>query len=358
MTEKQKYLLKLFREVDEICREHNLRYVLAGGSLIGALRHEGFVPWDDDVDLYMPRSDWEKFIEICKTELPPDREIQCSEVDRNYTNSFPRYASTNTCAIHKSQIIGKDCGGEIIDILTLDPVPADDKEYEKYRTHMMIYSDLINISVGYSDRWEIPASMYLKYLLSYIFLGKKRTLAKLEKIMFSYKEEECDRYAMRWGGCPFLFDKDMMFPVKYMDFEGEKVMIPHRTSDYLIWHYGDEWSYIPPHGERESHESVDVPGASYQEVRDEYMPRIDKKRIRRQMLFRKFYCLLMAKGDHKQDDRRRRIKAGVVARDVSARLMRSEKTAETLLKERRYDVLGEIFVGVLPCTAQHGVYRA
>ena len=49
MTEKQKYLLKLFREVDEICREHNLRYVLAGGSLIGALRHEGFVPWDDDV---------------------------------------------------------------------------------------------------------------------------------------------------------------------------------------------------------------------------------------------------------------------------------------------------------------------
>ena len=84
----------------------------------------------------------------------------------------------------------------------LDPVPADDKEYEKYRTHMMIYSDLINISVGYSDRWEIPASMYLKYLLSYIFLGKKRTLEKLEKIMFSYNEEECDRYAMRWGGCP------------------------------------------------------------------------------------------------------------------------------------------------------------
>lgn len=74
MTEKQEYLLKLFREVDEICREHNLRYVLAGGSLIGALRHEGFVPWDDDVDLYMPRSDWEKFVEICKTELPEQRD--------------------------------------------------------------------------------------------------------------------------------------------------------------------------------------------------------------------------------------------------------------------------------------------
>ena len=64
MTEKQKYLLKLFKEVDEICKENNLRYVMSGGSLIGAVRHEGFVPWDDDVDLYMPRSDWEKFVKI------------------------------------------------------------------------------------------------------------------------------------------------------------------------------------------------------------------------------------------------------------------------------------------------------
>lgn len=343
MTEKQKLLLQLFREVDAICKKHDLRYVMAGGTLIGVLRNEGFIPWDDDVDIYMPKSDWDKFVEICQNEMPPNRAVYCAEVDRNYTNGFPRYGSTDTCAIHKHQIIGDDKAGEIIDVLTLDPIPDDDREYEKYRDHMMIYTELLNISMVVGVRWEISPWRYLYWLFRYTFCGKDRTLKKLEKIMFSYKEEECSRYAMRWGGCPFLFDKDMMFPVKYMDFEGEKVMIPHRTSDYLIWHYGDEWSYIPPHGERESHESVDVPGASYQEVRDEYMPRIDKKRIRRQMLFRKFYCLLMAKGDHKQDDRRRRIKAGVVARDVSARLMRSEKTAETLLKERRYDVLGEIF---------------
>ena len=343
MTEKQKLLLQLFREVDAICKKHDLRYVMAGGTLIGVLRNEGFIPWDDDVDIYMPKSDWDKFVEICQNEMPPNRAVYCAEVDRNYTNGFPRYGSTDTCAIHKHQIIGDDKAGEIIDVLTLDPIPDDDREYEKYRDHMMIYTELLNISMVVGVRWEISPWRYLYWLFRYTFCGKDRTLKKLEKIMFSYKEEECSRYAMRWGGCPFLFDKDMMFPVKYMDFEGEKVMIPHRTSDYLIWHYGDEWSYIPPHGERESHESVDVPGASYQEVRDEYTPRIDKKRIRRQMLFRKFYCLLMAKGDHKQDDRRRRIKAGVVARDVSARLMRSEKTAETLLKERRYDVLGEIF---------------
>lgn len=343
MTEKQKYLLKLFREVDEICREHNLRYVLAGGSLIGALRHEGFVPWDDDVDLYMPRPDWEKFIEICKTELPPDREIQCSEVDRNYTNSFPRYASTNTCAIHKSQIIGKDCGGEIIDILTLDPVPADDKEYEKYRTHMMIYSDLINISVGYSDRWEIPASMYLKYLLSYIFLGKKRTLAKLEKIMFSYKEEECDRYAMRWGGCPFLFDKDMMFPVKEGNFEGQKAMIPNKCSDYLIWHYGDEWAYMPPHDKREGHVAVCVDDLPYQELREEYMPKINKGRLRWDCIFRKFYNMRIAKKSHKVRQEGLAMKARAVALDLQGAIDESGLKISELVENRSFRKLSVLF---------------
>ena len=343
MTEKQEYLLKLFREVDEICREHNLRYVLAGGSLIGALRHEGFVPWDDDVDLYMPRSDWEKFVEICKTELPPNREIQCSEVDRNYTNSFPRYASTNTCAIHKSQIIGKDCGGEIIDILTLDPIPADDREYEKYRTHMMIYSDLINISVGYSDRWEIPASMYLKYLLSYIFLGKKRTLEKLEKIMFSYKEEECDRYAMRWGGCPFLFDKDMMFPVKEGIFEGQKAMIPNKCSDYLIWHYGDEWSYMPPHHSREGHVAVCVDGLPYQELREEYMPKLRKGKLRRDSVFRKFYNMWIAKKSHKVRQEGLALKARTVALDLQGAINESGIKMREFIENRSFHKLSALF---------------
>jgi len=343
MTEKQKYLLKLFQEVDEICKEHNLRYVMAGGSLVGAVRHEGFVPWDDDVDLYMPRSDWEKFVEICRTELPPERKIQCSDVDRTYTNSFPRYASADTCAVHKSQIIGKDCAGEIIDVLTLDPIPADDKEYEKYRTHMMIYSDLINISVGYSDRWEIPASLYLNYLLSYVFLGKNRTLKKLEKIMFSYKEEECDRYAMRWGGCPFLFDKDMLFPVKYGKFEGEKVMIPNHCSDYLIWHYGDEWSYMPPHDSREGHVAVNVDGVSFEEFREDYMPKMKKGRLRFNAARRKFYNMCIAKKRHKLRQEGLMMKAKVVALDLQRSIVKSGINLEEAMEKREYGSLSNLF---------------
>lgn len=88
MTEKQEHLLQLFRELDEICKKNNLRYVMAGGTAIGVVRNEGFIPWDDDVDIYMPRDDWNKLVEISGSVLPEHRALQCVDVDRSYTILF------------------------------------------------------------------------------------------------------------------------------------------------------------------------------------------------------------------------------------------------------------------------------
>ena len=343
MTEKQEHLLQLLREIDEICKKHHLRYVMAGGSLIGVVRNEGFIPWDDDVDIYMPRDDWDKFVEIARTELPPDRAIQSVDVDRDFTNTFPRYADTASCAIHKHQLIGNDKAGEIVDVLTLDPIPPDDSEYEKYRTHMMIYSELVNVGFIYGSRWEIPVTMYLKYLLYYKIFGRDKTLRKLEKIMFSYKEEDCSRYAMRWGGCPFLFDKDMMFHGKYMEFEGLQVMVPNRVSDYLIWHYGDEWSYIPPHDERSSHEAITWKGGTYDELRREYMERVDAGKIRRHSVIRKVYHLITAKGRHRLSNKRNLLKARCVEMDLEARIRENPESLSDMVKRREFAALDEIF---------------
>lgn len=346
MTEKQEHLLILMREIDEICKKHHLRYVMAGGSLIGVVRNEGFIPWDDDVDIYMPRDDWNKFVELSRTEFPPDRTVHCVDVDREYTNTFPRYADTASCAVHRHQLIGNDKAGEIIDVLTLDPIPPDDREYEKYRTHMLIYSELVNVSSVYSHRFEVPVSLYLKYLLSYYILGRDRTLKKLEKIMFSYKEEDCTRYAMRWGGCPFLFDKDMLFPVKYRNFEGISVMIPQRTSDYLIWHYGDEWSYIPPHDERTSHNAISVEGITYQELRDDYMKKVDAGRIRRESVFRKIYQIAAAKKRYRLLQKKYLCKAKSVEMDLEAGIRdirENGRTLPELVEKREFSVLNQLF---------------
>ena len=208
---------------------------------------------------------------------------------------------------------------------------------------MMIYSELVNIAVVFGARWEIPVSKYLRYLFSYTFLGKDRTLKKLEKIMFSYKEEDCPRYAMRWGGCPFLFDKDMMFPVKYMNFEGIKVMVPHRMSDYLIWHYGDEWSYIPPHGERESHDAITVEGISYQELREDYLPGIKKGKLRRDSVWRKIYYLATAKRTHRLSHKRDLLRAKSTVMDLYARIRECGHGVKELVQERDFKTLNHIF---------------
>ncbi len=343
MTAKQKHLLQLLREIDAICKKHGLRYVMAGGSLIGVVRHEGFVPWDDDVDLYMPRDDWNAFVSLSRSEFPPHRAIQCVDVTRNFTNTFPRYADTSSCVIHRHQIVADDMAGEIVDVLTLDPIPADDREYIKYRTHMMIYSELVGISVVYGARYEIPVTLYWKYLLSMKILGRNRTLKKLEKIMFSYKEEDCSRYAMRWGGCPFLFDKDLLFPVKYGKFEDLEVMIPARTSDYLIWHYGDEWSYIPDHEERTSHMAVTVEGAQYEDFRREYMPGLDKKKLWSEAIFRKSLSLITAKRDHRISDERIRLAGKGVAMDLKARIKKSGADLTRLREDHNFARLTHIF---------------
>lgn len=343
MTEKQQKLLGLFKEIDSICKKHSLRYVMAGGTLLGVVRNEGFLPWDDDMDILMPRDDWERFVEVCKTELPACRVLSDVVLDRKFTNSFPRYGDTTGCAIHKHQIIADDVAGEVIDVFTLDPIADTEEAHRKYVIHMMIYSDLVNLGAVFGNRWDVPTHLYLKYLLMYIFLGKDRTLSKLEKILFSYREEECSRYVMRWGGCPFLFDKDMMFPVKYKKFEGLDVMVPNHTNAYLTWHYGDEWSYVPPHGEREAHDTINLEEGSYEDLRKDYMEKASRKRWFAGASVRKLYYIATAKKRYRLHKEQCLYQAKSIEMDLRARLAQSSKTVEQLLEEQDYGTLNALF---------------
>ena len=346
MTKKQEQLLGLLRELDEICRKEGLRYVMAGGSLIGVLRNEGFIPWDDDVDIYMPRDDWNRLVALSKDLLPPNRTLECVDVDREYTNTFPRYGSTDTCSIHKHQIIGRDPAGEIIDVLTLDPIPDSDRKYRKYRNNMMIYSELVNLNSVFMDRWEISPLIYRWNRLLYKVLGRDRCLRRLERKMFSYSEEKSSRFAMRWGGCPFLFDKKMLFPVKDAMFEGMKVMVPAHMSDYLIWHYGDEWCYIPRHAERESHDTISPAGMDYKEFREIYLPQLDEKKIKRDSIRRKQYYISSASKSHRILSERQRLLGIAVVMDLRARVTESFPEGQSLweaVQQRQYERLNYVF---------------
>ena len=111
MNQIQKKLYKLLIEVDEICQKHNIVYYLAAGGALGAIRNGGFLPWDDDLDLYITRDNWEKLKLVMKEEVPDNREFVCTEYTELYCNPIGRYVDKETTLMMKSQLLcGKCCG--------------------------------------------------------------------------------------------------------------------------------------------------------------------------------------------------------------------------------------------------------
>ncbi|SCY74473.1 LicD family protein [Butyrivibrio sp. INlla14] len=271
MTPLQEKLLQLFLEVDEICRNNDIEYYMAGGSCIGAVRHHGFIPWDDDIDIYMTTSNWNRFIEYCRNNLAENRKLLCQEIDRNYTNVFGRYCDLTTTQIHTHSLYTNEPSGVVIDIIPIDPVSIGSKgTFEKYCKLMAIYEDLIVDSYRCSYRWGVSFWKLLWYYFKSIFLGKERVLKIIEDSIFNGHEDECTHYAMRWGWGPLLFPKEWFERPKEGIFEGYKCMLPTHISDYMIMHYGDDWFYIPEKHEQVGHNAVVDLKRCYKSFRTEY----------------------------------------------------------------------------------------
>ena len=136
----------------------------------------------------------------------------------------------------------------------------------------MLYSDLVNPYVTYSYRYNANSFRYPLYRILSLFVGRQRLLRHLEKKMFCYSEEESTCYALRWGGIPLISDKRYYGKSRYAKYETSAFQIPEHTPDYLTWHYGDDWMYIPPHDEQQGHVAAHNFEIPYEQVRRDYRP--------------------------------------------------------------------------------------
>ena len=310
MVEEQKKLLEMLKEIDAICRKHGIEYYLAGGTCIGALRHKGFLPWDDDMDLYMTRKHWEKFIEVSKYDFPPNRVLLCPELDSTYTNLFGRYCDTSTTALHKHNMYAEevqdDPCGVIVDILPLDPIPYTEEFMEEYAKKIALYSQLIMPTGGFVHRYMVNPWLYLKYVWKCVW-NREKTLKQLHKELFCYDEDQCDYYAMRWGGTPLLFPKEwFQEPTEYL-FEDMMAMMPTMNNAYLTMHYGDSWVNVPDIKDREGHVAILRMDKPYAEFRESYRPLLKKSRRRYAKTFLTmfhFFRLLSAPRKEREGHRR------------------------------------------------------
>ena len=136
----QNSILSILIEIKRICEKHNLKYILYGGSCLGAVRHNGFIPWDDDADIAMPRKDYEKFIKLCKEgALESEFYLQdFSEEEPNYYSPWIRIRKNNTlCVIQYHKDDGFRHLGVFVDIFPFDYCSTSnftniEKQFKKY----------------------------------------------------------------------------------------------------------------------------------------------------------------------------------------------------------------------------------
>jgi len=133
-------ILKNLLAVDKVCKEHNLRYYIMAGTMLGAVRHKGFIPWDDDLDIGMPRADYDLLMANAKEWLPKPYEAVCAENDKEYPLPFAKVQDADTTLIERMHL--KYLGGVYIDIFPLDGVPesrmAQRMHFAKYEFYKRV----------------------------------------------------------------------------------------------------------------------------------------------------------------------------------------------------------------------------
>ena len=129
----QNEILSIFIEIDKLCEKHNLRYYAIGGTCIGAVRHNGFIPWDDDLDIAMPRKDYERFIAIASEELPKHLKLFLPTEIEHFECVFCKVHNINTTFIQRYVSMYPDrYTGVYVDIMPLDGQPNDGSERKKH----------------------------------------------------------------------------------------------------------------------------------------------------------------------------------------------------------------------------------
>lgn len=289
----QNILKDILVAFDKTCRENKIEYFLAGGTLLGAVRHGGFLPWDDDVDLYMRASEWEAKKDVLRDALPERYAIVAEDYNELYCNPVIRIVDTQTTQISRSRLTDRSAHGVLIDIFLLDPIPDEEKEYEEYIEDFWVYSEIKNTTMKMANP-SVPVNdaierKYRNALARIEAEGREPLICEIEKRLFSYDENECSRYHLRWGG--YWVDAPVSaFEIACeTEFEGIMLPIPCGYPQVLFAEYGDTWMMIPEGNSVWTHDSIENLSVPYQEYDRRIAEAIDLDEYRKVQISNKNY---------------------------------------------------------------------
>ncbi len=283
----QKNLFQLLIEFDEICKKNDIEYLLAAGASLGAIRNRCFMPWDDDIDLYITRDNWNKLRHLVETKeniIPEGRSLVYNENTPYYCNPLPRYVDTTTTTMYVSQALAGEACGQHLELFIMDPMPKGEKEKEEYLILSRLYCELLSPYFVVNknallDEWQAHYKLYKKYCKRIDKEGEEVVLKELEDKLFNFSAEECDEYCMRWGIKVYRYNKKHFKQDRYATFEGKEFPVGTDTEGILRTAYGDSWMYVPDTEEQISHNSIQSSTRSFREYTNRYIPKINRKTV-------------------------------------------------------------------------------
>lgn len=273
----QRCQLYICTEIDRICRENEIDYWLDSGSLLGAVRHGGFIPWDDDLDVGMFRDDYERFIKIAESKLSDDFLIQTWNNDYSYAWPFAKIQLVNTRYVEKCSSDDEKLRGIYVDIFPYDNFP---NKTDRYQGKLILFYKVMLKAKCKNKPWFIGGRFDVKRYLAYIpirflscFYKKDYLIKKYDLCAKKYNKNPTSRCFSqgieRYGD--WVFPKDVFSKIVRIKFEDCLLSAPSDYRKYLTCAYGD-YMKLPPENERENrHGIIDLDFGKFD---DEYLDKV------------------------------------------------------------------------------------
>lgn len=248
LRQHQLRMVGILTEIDRICKKNNISYWLSDGTLLGAVRHHGFIPWDDDLDIQMMKKDFLRFVKVAKLEFPSNLVLQTHETDKEYYFTYAKVRDVNSyvCEDGVSDRYYK-YKGVYVDIFPMTNATPTLLHFSSY----WHWRCVMKLSFLKNDNWGIRKKVcHFMFLLSMKLYSLFEWIDQLKgnkNINYSY-------------GCQFFLNcpLEFIFPLVKIDFEKHQFNAPCNYDGYLKKLYGDYW-LLPEEKLRSSHmSSIDI----------------------------------------------------------------------------------------------------
>ncbi len=249
----QEYLLQAMDEIHALCVKNDIRYYLIGGSALGAIRHNGFIPWDVDIDIAMPREDYERFAQVSKNALPEGLSYHDYKNTKGYYRPHAVICLDNIYAYINSEYYLKSKEEKLfIDIFPLDNAPNDERLREQQAKELAklkkIQSRKECVLYKRNSKLQILIKKLIKLILSLYSLQKLER--KRERIMTLYSQDESSRcwcsMVSHYSYKKQCIEKEVYGTPKKMIFAGREYFVPEQTAEYLKRIFGNNYMQLPP----------------------------------------------------------------------------------------------------------------